>query len=66
MYWKWQEVSRMRRAQAAIEYLMMMAMALAVVLFTIRTLQRTASNASNQVTRTSEEIIKTMSERIDN
>ncbi|WP_199920006.1 hypothetical protein [Thermococcus piezophilus] len=56
----------MRRAQAAIEYLMMMAMALAVVLFTIRTLQRTASNASNQVTRTSEEIIKTMSERIDN
>ncbi|NJD99137.1 class III signal peptide-containing protein [Thermococcus sp. LS1] len=55
----------MRRAQAAVEYLMMMALALVVALFTIRIVQRTAIDASTQVTRTSEEIIKTMNEMME-
>ncbi|ACJ15656.1 hypothetical protein, conserved [Thermococcus onnurineus NA1] len=55
----------MRRAQAVVEYLMMTALALVMAMFTIRIAQRTASDAATQITRTSEEIIKTMNEMIE-
>ena len=48
----------MRPAQAAIEYLFMIALALTMVLIAVRLLHRTVQTAADNVNRTNREIIE--------
>ena len=50
----------MRRAQAALEYLFMISLALVMVLVVVRALREVASTASRQTEQVSEEIVKTL------
>ena len=50
----------MRRAQAALEYLFMISLALVMVLVVVRALREVASTASRQTEQVSEEILRTL------
>ncbi len=50
----------MRRAQAALEYLFMISLALVMVLVVVRALREVASTASRQTEQVSEEIVRTL------
>ncbi|WP_258084742.1 class III signal peptide-containing protein [Thermococcus thermotolerans] len=54
----------MKKAQAAVEYLMMIAVALIVALLTIKAVLRTANYASARIRDTSQKIAETMNEMI--
>lgn len=56
----------MRRAQAAIEYLFMIAVALVIVLITIRLLRRTSQTAAEQIDRASEEVLELLRNMTNN
>ncbi|MDK2913799.1 MAG: hypothetical protein PWQ79_714 [Thermococcaceae archaeon] len=50
----------MRRAQAAVEYLFMVSLALIMVLITIKLVHQTASKVELHVNRTSREILEVL------
>ncbi len=50
----------MRRAQAALEYLFMISLALLMVLVVVRALREVTSTASRQTERVSKEIVETL------